>query len=292
MERTDFHGSDAAAALAVELARVSRRAVSQIGAENFPVALRLLPRRPRRHLVSVYQYARFVDDIADEASGDRLAMLDLIENDVRALTGGTPTLPPVAGLAPVVADCRVPTDPFLDLVQAGRADQQITRYGTFDELLGYCRLSAAPVGRIVLHIAGAADEQNIAHSDALCAGLQVLEHCQDVREDAQAARVYLPADDLRAAGVADSDLTAGRATPQLRGVIAKQVERAEALFDSGRPLIRRLRGWARVAVAGYLAGGQATAAALRAGDFEVLATAIRPGKAQTIAYAARLMARG
>jgi squalene synthase HpnC len=192
----------------------------------------------------------------------------------------------------VISECAVPIEPFLDLVEANRVDQRVTRYETFDDLLGYCTLSAAPVGRVVLHIAGAATEQNLAYSDAVCAGLQVLEHCQDVREDARAGRIYLPASDLRNAGVDDDELTVALTSPKLRQVTAAQVARAEALLESGRPLVRRLHGWARLAVAGYLAGGQATARALRSADFNVLASTVRPRKTATIAGAARLMARG
>jgi squalene synthase HpnC len=292
MDDTGIDDSEAAPAAAAVLARVADRSISQMSTENFPVALRLLPRRPRSHLARVYQYARFVDDIGDEAPGDRLALLDRIESDVRALPAGGATLPPVAALAAVIDECAVPIEPFLDLVQANRVDQQVSRYETFDDLLDYCRLSAAPVGRIVLHIAGAATEQNIAYSDAVCAALQVLEHCQDVGEDARAARVYLPAEDLRAAGVPDADLTARATSPRLRRVIAKQVDRADALFVTGRPLIGRLRGWSRVAVAGYLAGGQATSSALHVADFDALAAPIRPGKARIIWRATRLMVRG
>jgi squalene synthase HpnC len=293
MDDTGIDDSEAApAAAAAVLARVADRSIAQMSTENFPVALRLLPRRPRSHLASVYQYARFVDDIGDEAPGDRLAMLDRIASDVRALPTGGATLPPVTALAEVIDECAVPIEPLLDLVQANRVDQQVSRYETFDDLLDYCRLSAAPVGRIVLHIAGAATEQNIGYSDAICAALQVLEHCQDVGEDARAGRAYLPAEDLRAAGVPDADLTAAATSPRLRRVIARQVDRADALFVTGRPLIGGLRGWARVAVAGYLAGGQATSAALHAAGFDVLAAPIRPRKARIIWCAARLMVRG
>jgi squalene synthase HpnC len=292
MDGTGVDDSEAEPAAAAVLAQVADRSISQMSAENFPVALRLLPRRPRSHLARVYQYARFVDDVGDEAPGDRLAMLDRIEADVRALAAGGATLAPVAALAAVIDDCAVPIEPFLNLVQANRVDQRVSRYESFGDLLDYCRLSAAPVGRIVLHIAGAATEQNIAYSDAVCAGLQVLEHCQDVGEDARAGRVYLPAEDLRAAGVPDADLTAAATSARLRRVIAKQVDRADALFATGRPLIGRLRGWSRVAVAGYLAGGQATSSALHAATFDVLAAPIRPGKARIIWCATRLVVGG
>src|SRR4051794_2477268 len=263
-----------------------------MGGENFPVALRFLPREPKQHLANVYTYARFVDDVGDTASGDRGALLDLVDAELTALLDGRATLPPVRGLAMTVRECRIPLDPFRDLIRANQLDQRVTRYATFDELLGYCSLSATPVGRIVLHIAAAATPGNIADSDAVCSALQVLEHCQDVGEDARAGRIYLPTDDLSAAGVADEALLEPTTSPALCSVIAANVERAEQLMQSGRPLVRRLSGWARVAVAGYLAGGEATAASLRRHDYNVLARDIRPSRLGTVARVARLLAKG
>jgi squalene synthase HpnC len=283
------------------LAAVALRASSQAGGENFPVALRVLPREPRAQLTRVYAYARFVDDIGDEAPGDRVALLDQIDADVRRLgvaarsktapeaVSPRPTLRPVAALGPVVA-AGVPLQPFLDLVAANVADQRVIRYATFDDLIDYCRLSAAPVGRIVLHLARAADERNMADSDDVCHALQVLEHCQDVGEDARAGRVYLPADELHAAGVDDGELTASATPPALRAVVAAQVDRAEALLRAGTPLVGRLHGWARPAVAGYVAGGLATVDALRAAEHDVLGRAVRPSKLRTAVHAARLLA--
>jgi squalene synthase HpnC len=280
----------AATTPAVTLAELGASALRQHSAENFPVALRVVPRRPRAQLLSVYAFARFVDDVGDEAPGDRLALLDLIAKDVRTLGTGTPTLAPVAGLAPVIADCGLSIDPLLDLIEANRVDQRVSRYSSFEELLGYCRLSAAPVGRIVLCLAGVNGASAVAMSDAICAGLQVLEHCQDVGEDARADRVYLPADDLRVAGVADSDLLLTTTSPALRRVIALQVQRARDLLGSGRPLIRQLHGWARLALLGYVAGGLATADALDAADYDVLSRAVTPTKMRTAVAAARLAA--
>ena len=254
--------------------------------ENFPVALRLLPAEPRRDLTLVYAYARFVDDIGDEADGDRLARLDEVEADLR----GPATLAPVAGIAPLVRSGRVPLQPFLDLIEANRRDQHVAGYATFDDLLEYCRYSAAPVGRIVLHLAGAATEPNLASADAVCAALQVLEHCQDVGEDFVRGRVYLPADDLRAAGVDVPAALAAPATSEpVRRVVGRQVERARELLAAGGPLVRGLRGWARVAVAGYVAGGLATADALERAGFDVLGQAVRPSRVRTARHALRLV---
>ncbi len=271
------------------LARIAALAPGQARSENFPVALRLLPRRPRTHLMRVYAYARFVDDVGDEGSGDRLALLDAVEADVRALETGTPRLPVVAALRPLVDECRAPLEPFLDLIEANRLDQTVHTYQTFDDLLSYCRYSASPVGRLVLHVAGEATQQNVADSDVVCNALQVLEHCQDVGEDARAGRVYLPQADLGA--IHDGDLTSTVTSPALRTAIRIQVDRALAMLDAGRPLVRRLRGWSRVAVAGYLAGGLATADALHRANCEVLARPVVPSRPRTAAQALRLVTR-
>ncbi|MBE7187192.1 MAG: squalene synthase HpnC [Jatrophihabitans endophyticus] len=265
-----------------------------MGDENFPVALRLLPRAVAADLGAVYRYARFVDDVGDDHAVEpatRLERLDVIERDVRSLADGGAVLPPVTGLAPLVDEHGVPLATLLDLVEANRVDQRVAAYETFADLLDYCALSAAPVGRIVLHRAHAATDDNVADSDSVCDALQVLEHCQDVGEDAAAGRTYLPAVELRRAGVEPADLRAARTSPALRRVVAVQVARSRALLRNGRPLVSRLSGWARVAVAGYVAGGLATADALQAADFGVLEAAVTPGTTRTTWHALRLLGR-
>lgn len=275
---------------AAVLAGIAARSAGQRGAENFPVALRVLPRRPREHLTRVYGFARFVDDVGDTAPGDRLRLLDVIERDVRALWTGRPTLLPVASLRTTVHACGIPVEPFLDLIEANRVDQRTTRYERFDDLLRYCQLSAAPVGRIVLHIAGAVTAVNVVESGSVCTALQVLEHCQDVGEDARAGRIYLPAADLRAANSAEAALLETVTSRQVRDVVAVNVDRAAELLRTGDALVRRLSGWARFAVAGFVAGGLATATALHRADYDVLARQVRPSKGRTAAQAIRLVA--
>lgn len=272
-----------------ELRRVAAASHAQMSGENFPVALRLLPKRPRIALTRLYSYARFVDDVGDEAHGDRLALLDIIERDLRALPTGTSDLAPVQGLRPLLAD-GLELQPFLDLIEANRRDQRTPRCANFDDLLDYCRLSAAPVGRIVLAVADVHDDASTARSDAVCAALQILEHCQDVGEDARAGRVYLPAADLARANVSDADLTAATTSAALRRVVALQVHRADELLAQGRDLVRSLHGWARVAVAGYAAGGLATSYALRRARYDVLTNTVRPSSGRTAGYAAQLWA--
>ena len=271
------------------LDRLAAESAAQAAAENFPVALRVVPRVPRQDLARFYDFARFVDDVGDEAEGDRRHLLDLVAADLEALAGGGATLAPVAGLGPMVARCALPLAPFMDLVEANRLDQDKASYSSYAELMDYCRLSANPIGRVVLYVAGAVNEVNLSDSDRVCSALQVLEHCQDVGEDSARGRVYLPADDLAAAAVDPGDLGGADTSDALRTVVAQQVERAEAGLAAGSVLVRRLHGWARVAVAGYVAGGRATADALRAADFDVLGRTIRPSKAATAKHALRLV---
>jgi squalene synthase HpnC len=293
------------------------QAAAKAGAENFPVALRLVPSRPRRHLLAVYNFARTVDDAGDLAPPDqRLRLLGELAADVRRLyavlpgeggaddagtvAGGgatpgavaaagpakgteAPRLAVVRGLADTVADCQIPMEPFLDLIRANEQDQVVTRYQSFPDLLDYCRLSANPVGRIVLHIFGGYSPQRAQMSDAICTGLQLTEHWQDVGEDMRAGRIYLPTDDLRSYECTEQDLLSPRAAPQLRRLIAFEAGRARALIDEGAPLIGTLRGAARAAVAGYVAGGRAALTALARADYEVLAAAPRPGKGRVAA---------
>ena len=279
----------------------ARVITSQAGAkaanENFPVALRLLPRRHRQHLAAVYGFARSADDVGDEAPpGERLPLLDELDADLSRLYAGPGAEPPRLGviqaLAPAVAQCAIPAQPFRDLIQANRQDQQVTRYQTFDELLAYCRLSANPVGRIVLHVFGAATPHTERLSDLVCTALQLAEHWQDVAEDLQAGRVYLPGNDLAAYGVTETDLAAPSASPQVRALLAFEVRRAGDLLDEGAPIVGALRGFARVAVAGYVAGGRAALAAIKASGCDVLTATPRPRKPRVAAELLRAYVKG
>ncbi|TLW95077.1 squalene synthase HpnC [Saccharomonospora piscinae] len=287
---------DEARAMHAEAARVSptvRRWRARARHENFPVALRVLPRRYRRHLGTLYAFARTVDDIGDAAQGDRLALLDRVSAELDAVyAGGTGSGPLFQRLAVTVADCGLPHSELERLVEANRRDQKVDRYRTFDDLLGYCSLSAEPVGRLVLRVFDADTPRRCELSDRICAALQVLEHCQDVTEDAYAGRVYLPTSDLERYGVAEDDLVAASAGTGLRAAVALQVQRAVTLLDEGAPLVRELRGAARVAVAGYLAGGRATARALADDGFDVLARRPRPRRSHVALAALDSLRRG
>jgi squalene synthase HpnC len=265
----------------------------QAQAENFPVASRLLPRRTRSHLLALYGFARLVDDVGDEAGGDRVALLDELESDVERVWGGAPRHPLLARLQPTVAACALPIDPFRALIAANRQDQIQHRYETLDELLGYCALSANPVGELVLRVFGAATPERLRHSDAVCSGLQLAEHWQDVAEDYRRDRIYLPAADRERFGIREQDLTGPNPTVAFRELMAFEVVRAGALLDKGAPLIGMLRGRPALAVAAFVAGGRSALTAIERADYDVLGARPRPGRGLRIAtLLATLVRRG
>jgi squalene synthase HpnC len=272
---------------------VSHVSTEKAGQENFPVAARVLPARYRRHLLAVYGYARLVDDIGDEAPlGDRTRLLDEVAADLeRVAAGATPRMPALRALAPTVHELAIPVEPFRRLIEANRQDQVVARYDTFDDLMAYCELSANPVGHIVLHVFGAATAHRIRLSDRICSALQIVEHCQDVGEDHARGRVYLPAADLRRFGCAEADLEEPVTPTRLRGVIALAAGRARRLLDEGAPLVAELTGFARIAVAGYVAGGRATVAALERGRYDVLGHRLRRRRSRLLTEWLRSLTR-
>ncbi|MFI1916601.1 squalene synthase HpnC [Nocardia sp. NPDC020380] len=260
--------------------------------ENFPVALRCLPREPRRHLHAIYAVARWIDDVGDQAAGDRTAQLLTLRTDLaRIWAGSRPQQPVLVNLATTVADCRLPQEPFQQLIEANLIDQRVHRYATFEDLMGYCRLSADPVGHLVLQVFDQSTPQNTALSNRVCSALQVLEHCQDVAEDHAAGRIYLPQRDLDEFGVSAERLGTGT-DPGSPAVVSRQVDRATDLLDEGSALAGRLTGWARLAVTGYIAGGYATARALRAADGDVWTRPVRPRRADVVRSMLSLLTRG
>jgi len=246
--------------------------MAQARTENFPVAARILGARTRTHLLAIYGFARLVDDTGDEASGSRAVLLDAIDEQLSDIYNGrTPAHPILRDLRTAIAQCRLPEEPFRRLLEANRLDQVKHRYQSYEELLDYCRLSAAPVGELVLHVFGAATPERIELSGRICAALQVIEHLQDVREDYLRGRVYLPLQDLAQFGCEEAQLAERSAAPQLRAVVQELSRRSAELLDAGMPLVAGLHGRARVAVAAYVAGGRATLAALRGAGYDVLA---------------------
>ena len=247
--------------------------IEQVGRENFPVALRVLPSATRTHLMAIYGFARLVDDAGDEASGDRAELLDAIECDLDALgSGRVPAHPLVARLAPTMRECALPLEPFRNLVEANRRDQIVARYATHEELLGYCALSAAPIGRLVLHVFGVATAERFRLSDEICAALQLVEHWQDVAEDFGRGRIYLPAEDRARFGVTEEHLAEARAGSALRDLLGFEVSRTRARLARGQGLVGTLSGNARLAVAGFVGGGHAALDSIERVGFDVLSS--------------------
>jgi squalene synthase HpnC len=265
--------------------------MSKAGSENFTVASRLLPRAQREHLLAVYGFARLADDIGDEADGDRLVLLDWLDDELKRAARGEATHPALVRLGPTIEACHLPLEPFERLIEANRRDQSVTRYATFDDLVGYCELSANPIGELVLRIFGVLTPESLALSDRVCTGLQITEHLQDVGEDARRGRVYLPADELARHGCSDDDLVAAAASPALRAVVLAELARARDLLDAGAPLAATLRGRVRLAVAGFAAGGHAELDAIEHADGDVLARRCRPRPDRTLARLVRILGR-
>ena len=254
--------------------------------ENFTVVSRLLPRRHRAPMFAVYAFCRYTDDLGDEAEGDRTALLeDWREETLRAFAGEG-SHPISVALHDVAARRPLPQQPFLDLIEANLLDQRKQRWETFAELLGYCRLSANSVGRMVLAVWGYDDEYRGALADHVCTGLQLANHWQDVARDWKQGRLYLPQEDLRDFGVSEEDIAASRCTDAFRELMQFEVDRAEAFFRLGARLADELPRELSVEVQLFSEGGRAVLRAIEAQDYDVLSRRPRVGKARRILLAA------
>jgi squalene synthase HpnC len=261
--------------------------MGQAGSENFSVASILLPRRFRRHLLAIYGYCRYVDDVGDELEGDRTSRLDATERELDAAMLGAASQPIFIELERTIAACNLDRKPLVDLIEANRLDQIKHRYATFDELESYCALSANPVGRLVLAVFGVTNDVADHLSDQVCTALQVVEHLQDVGEDFAADRVYLPQADLERFGVVPEDLGATTTSPALRRAVAFESSRAVALLEAGSALTGYLPGAGRVAVAGFIGGGLAQLQALERASFDVLGQTVKASKYQVASFSLR-----
>ena len=246
--------------------------------ENFPVAMRWLPGELRDDLMAIYAYARLVDQVGDEAEGDRMAMLEELSEELACIMASEPRHPILRRLKPVIQRRGLGIDVLERLIEANRHDQNLHAVATWDELIESCRFSANPVGELVLQFFGMAREETIALSDSICTALQVVEHCQDVSEDYLRGRIYLPAEDLARFSCPRPDLARAPASPELRKVIRVQVERCRTLLASADALLAAARGISVPVIAGYAAGGVAVCDALERADFDVVSTAVRPYK--------------
>jgi squalene synthase HpnC len=210
--------------------------------ENFHVASWFLPERLRPHFHSIYAYCRIADDLGDEVgdAGQSLALLDWWGAELEACYRGEARHPVFVALTETIRECDIPSEPFADLLVAFRQDQTVKRYETMEDVLAYCRYSANPVGRLVLYACGYRDAERFALSDATCTGLQLANFWQDVAQDFDKGRVYLPQSDMRRFGVTDQDLAARRFSPAFRALMEHEVVEARRWFERGLPLIGRV----------------------------------------------------
>jgi squalene synthase HpnC len=242
--------------------------------ENFPVVSLLAPRDARPHLRTIYGFARLVDNLGDEAEGDRAVLLDELERELE----GPPRTEIMERLHTTIRVRHLPREPFRRLIEANRIDQRKARYETWADVREYCTYSAEPVGRLVLGVYGRADDPElVAMSDDVCTGLQLVNFMQDPPRDLALGRVYLPQEDLRRFGVRDEDL-AGPHSPHVAELLAFEAERARALLVRGLPLAEALGRRAGKSVALYARGGLAALDALERAAWDVFSSRPAPSR--------------
>ena len=247
------------------------RSLTKTHYENFTVGSLLLPKAKRQHVSNLYAYCRTVDDLGDEAEGDRRALLEQWREDLERCYNGTPNHPVMVALQDTIQRYRIPREPFLKLIEANRMDQEVARYETFEDLLYYCDHSANPCGRLFLYVFDYRDEERQQLSDHTCTALQLTNFWQDVNRDWRKGRVYLPLEDLKAHGVSEEQLAMRAFDDNFRRLMAFQVERTRRMFRQGALLLPRIEGASKVDVALFTRGGMAVLDAIEKQDYNVLA---------------------
>lgn len=227
--------------------------------ENFPVASILLPKRLRPAVEAIYAFARSADDIADEGEASpevRLAQLDEYADCLDKIEQGEiPRHPLFNALATQVQRHKIPIQPFRDLLSAFRQDVEKTRYANLGEVIDYCRRSANPVGRLMLHLYGENDPGSLAYSDAICSSLQLINFLQDIAVDYKKNRIYLPQDELARYQITESQIAHGDCSGLWHQFMIKQIARTRSLLETGAPLGHRLKGRIGVELRMTIAGG-------------------------------------
>jgi len=257
--------------------------------ENFSVASWFLPKRLRQDFFTVYAYCRISDDLGDEV-GDAnasLVLLDQWQAELDACYQGTPRHPVFVALAQTVRSREIPKQPFSDLLTAFRQDQTVTRYETFEDLLGYCCNSANPVGRLVLYVCGYRDQERQTLSDFTCTALQLANFWQDVSVDWEKGRVYLPLEDLGRFSVSEADLAGQRNTPAFCQLMEFEVERAREWFERGLLLASKVDRELAIDIELFSRGGLEILNAIERQDYAVLGHRPAISKARKLALLAR-----
>lgn len=234
--------------------------------ENFTIASWLMPRAMHPHMHTIYAYARIADDFADEEHD--LAKLDAWEHELDLAYAGQPRHPVFVALADTVRRFDIPRQPFADLLQAFRSDVNFKGFETIDDLLGYARYSANPVGRLVLYLFGFRDAQRQELSDRICTGLQLANFWQDIAIDLGKGRIYLPRQDIARFGYSTAELQAGKVNPAFVALMRHEVELARGLLSSGAALHALVGPRLRRDILMFAGGGLAILRAIEHVDYD------------------------
>ncbi len=241
--------------------------------ENFPVASLLMPRRLRKPVAAIYHFARAADDIADEgklSDAERLQALDDFRDELDHIANGeTPLSPLFQRLKTEIEAPQIPLQPFHDLLDAFSQDVVKKRYADYAELQDYCRRSANPVGRLLLHLYDETSAVNLRYSDAICTSLQLINFWQDVAKDWAIGRIYLPQEDLMRFGVSETQIAAGQTDGNWRALMQFEVDRARALMLEGKPLGSILSGRIGLEMRMIIQGGLRILDKLEAADYDM-----------------------
>lgn len=278
----------------LEFAQKYCRLLARSHYENFVVVGLFTPPHLRQSFEAIYGFCRWADDLGDETGdSDRsTSLLKWWEDQLIAVF--TPDSPPprhpvYVALSPVIKQHNLPINPFQNLISAFRQDQYKTRFENDAELVDYCQRSANPVGELVLRLFGHATQENLKMSDDICTGLQLANFWQDVSRDLAKGRIYIPAQSLAKYELTEEDLRQVPASAAFRQMLAEEVAKTRLLFDSGRPLTKKLSGRAGLALRLFHAGGVATLDAIENAGFDVLTRRPRLGKIKQLRLMARLL---
>ena len=257
--------------------------------ENFSVASWFLPERLRQHFFNVYAYCRISDDLGDEVgnSAASLQLLDQWETELNACYDGHPRHPVFVALAETVRKFEIPKHEFADLLTAFRQDQSVSRYETFDDLLGYCRYSANPVGHLVLYLCGYRDSERQQLSDFTCTALQLANFWQDVSADFGKGRIYIPLEDMRRFGVSEDVIQCGDNASSFCEMLKFEVERAREWFAQGMPLIAKVDRKLATDIELFSSGGREILNAIERQQYAVLGRRPAISKTRKLALVAR-----
>jgi len=273
------------------------RALTRAHYENFSVASMLVPKRLRQDYCNIYAYCRWADDLGDE-TGDPAKSLDLLgwwRSELLSMYSGQAIHPVFVALRDTVVRHGLPPQDFENLLHAFEQDQSIQRYGTYGDLLEYCRFSANPVGRLVLRVNDCVDEGLFNLSDRICTALQMANHWQDIRRDWGMDRVYMPIQVMESNGyslemLAD-DMASGTASDDCKNTVRELTERAAALFTSGLPLADRLEGRLAFEIELFARAGMAVLEKIRAQGWDTIAHRPTIHRSERVMLLLRVMGR-